>query len=581
MSHINKSIELTLSEYLQRVGLNPDNLRYQRIPAESVSLNRATWRIKNSVNKRALLLSLGWIDWKPTITKFRADNITAENFVNNGIWASYKPIMPFMNATEKIELRINGGQTFLHEPRHFQDHLNMLYVGKEGSKKAFSHCSTFPRLNGFHTNDPINFGNIGAEAPIVLRVDNDNITIDANAINVGPTGAGVNNGLFWEDALEIFSQGLEGGYKIIDHDHLQNEMRFRELLGRAAGVNDLNATNNHQINCLEPLIIPPFNPYFCVRDELPEYSWFKNMSPMIPHVNNLTIDIFFKKLSASTLFPRYLRSTGNNEIKTLGISSLAADLILYWYIPPQSFVLPQQITLQSWNVIQNSIPLNDGNVINNDATINNVSIRTQLHTIPTLIIIHAEVDKDSISYTNTSVTADTDQTGTESQTSLNANALDSYMEISNFNVRVGDRPNILPFSFTQEELYNLTLKNSKGSDFAYPFDKWRGAHQLSPNKAGEAFNQMSKCFIALRPKDIAEKLDDGFKLFAELEFNMSLTARDGFHNIAGGNKIYKLYIHNYYGKHKLTLTEKTGFYEQDIMDSHEIAHTLLERRLLE
>ena len=92
---------------------------------------------------------------------------------------------------------------------------------------------------------------------------------------------------------------------------------------------------------------------------------------------------------------------------------------------------------------------------------------------------------------------------------------------------------------------------------------------------------MSKMFIALRPKDIAEKIDDGFKFFTELEFTMSLTARDGFHNLTTGNKIYKLYIHSYYGKYKLNLTEDSGSYVQDIMDSHEVAHTLLERRTLE
>ena len=110
MSRIDKSEELTIIEYIQKIGLNPDNVRYQRIPATRVGIDGADWTTF-SINKRALLLSLGYIDWKPTITKFRADGITPENFVNNGIFASFKPGLPFTNAMNHMSLSINSGRT--------------------------------------------------------------------------------------------------------------------------------------------------------------------------------------------------------------------------------------------------------------------------------------------------------------------------------------------------------------------------------------------------------------------------------------------------------------------------------------
>ena len=517
MTEIQKATELSIQEYVASIGLNPDHVFYQRIASNNISLNQAQWQIINA-NKRSLLLSYAQVHWKPTITKFRADGVTAEAFVNNGIFASLKPGLPFSNAMSNIQLTLNSASITINQPRRFTEILTMMYAGRKGAKNCFSSCGgTFPQLNSF----------------------NDNVAA---------------------------TRGLYTGYQTIDYDHLENEERFKEKLLRAAGVGDLQGLNNIQIDCIEPLLIPPFNPFMKLKTDMPDYVWFKDMSPMIPHVSNLEITCNFQNLSASVLMPRYLRFAANNEVKRLGISALAADLILYWYSPPINMTMPRQITLNSWSVREYITTVNNNVAVVNNAAVNGVQTDLlQLHSVPTLIIIHAEVDKDGAQYVNTAIHADTDQAGNAAQVSATNNALDSYMEISELQVLLGDRPQVISTTFTQEELYYLTLKNSKIDDFPYDFNKWRGQFLAAPTAAAATYNQMSRCFIALRPKDLSEKFGDGVKFPTSLQFQMVLTARDGIQNIAGGNKIYRLYVHVFSGKHFLTLTPDAGqFQEQQI-----------------
>ena len=76
----------------------------------------------------------------------------------------------------------------------------------------------------------------------------------------------------------------------------------------------------------------------------------------------------------------------------------------------------------------------------------------------------------------------------------------------------------------------------------------------------------SKCVIALRPKDLAEKISDG--VFAPNSFQVRVNgvARDGTHGYGnGGNQTYRLYVHLFFGKHFLRIEpDKAQFQEQSI-----------------
>ncbi|MCP4179517.1 MAG: hypothetical protein GY756_17290 [bacterium] len=529
MAEIQKSIELSVQEYVASIGLNPDNVYYQRIASTNVNTRQAQWQII-SPNKRALLMAGAWIDWKPTITR-QTDAGVAEAFINNGVFASFKPGLPFANAMSNIQITLNSASLSISQPRRFMDHLSMMFAGRRGAKKGLATAGgEFWGLNGYNT--------------------------DVLATN-----------------------GLYTGWLRPDESLLNNEEKFREKLIRTAGAVTLNGTNGHQISCLEPLMIPPFNPFYKIKAGMPDYCWFKHMSAMIPHVSRLEITCNFQNLAPSVLFPRHIRQA-DGALRRLDISDLAADLVLYWYNPPLTMTLPRQVTLNTWSVreyVTSIVGVAGPPAVQNNETIDNINTDLlQLHSVPSLIVIHAEVDKDSVNYTNQGFCS-SDQANGNGVNSVANNSLDSYMEISNFEVTLGDRPQVINSVITQEELYNITLKNSKIKDFPYTFEQWRGQLIPRPVVGATAYNQSSKCFIALRSKDISERFGDGVRFPTSLQFKMSLTARDGLANLAGGgnnaHKRYRLFVHIYTGKHFLALTPDSGQFQEQQIDLNAASQT--------
>lgn len=523
MTEVIKATELVVQEYVASIGLNPNNVFYQRIASTNVNTSQAQWQII-SPNKNALLLSNAWINWKPTITRVRTDTGAAENFIQNGVMASFKSAFPFANAMSNIQTTLNSASISISQPRRFMEHLAMMFAGRQGAKKCLSGAGGgFLGLDGYNTN-----------------------------------GAA--------------TQGTYAGWLKPDYQLLNNEEFFGSKLIKARGNTSLNGTNSHQINCLEPVIAPPFNPFLKLKDGMPDYCWFKHMSPMIPHVSNLEISINFQNINPSTILSRYIRIGAAGQAG-LTISTLAADLILWWYAPPPTMTIPRQVAINSWNVREF---VKDIGAVNNNTAQDGLSTELiQLHAVPSLIVIHAEVDKDSDSYTNASMKGDTDQAGGGAINSANANALDSYCEITNFQVILGDRPQVISTTFTQEELYYLTVKNSKVDDFPYEFQQWKGSVLINPVAAAGTINRLGKMFIALRPKDLSEKFGAGVKFPTSLQFSMSVTPRDGLAGLGGGNKSYKLYTHVYSGKHFLSLTPDSGQYQEQQIDISSLAQSQL------
>lgn len=514
--------ELAVQQYAASLDINPDNVFYQRIPSNNISTELAQWTVQ-SPSPLARLMSLAWVNWKPTITRVNTAG-AAEAVPAFSLNAAWKEGLPFTNAMTNIQSTLNSGSQNWTQPRHYSQILTTMFAGREGSRRCLS------------------------------------------------TAGGEMDGMEGQQSTTAAGVSLTGSWLIPDHATRQNERRFVDKMARSNGGAITQAlVTDFQVNCMEPLFCPPFNPYAKLKKDMPDYCWFKHMSDMIPHVRTLDITCNFQNLEAGTMVQRYINGDGINA--RLTISALAADLILYWYRPPPKMTLPMEVSIGSWWVREHTTPVSAGAAVPNFPAANStitgvVSDLIQLFSVPTLIVIHAEVDKNSTSYSNRALQVDVDMAGGGPFLNPAANSLDSYMEISQLQVLLGDHPQVISTSFTQDELYYLTLKNSKMYDFPYTFEQWRGMQEYSAIAAagaGALATRGGKMFVALRPKDLSEKFGAGVRYPTSLQFQMNLTARDGVHLIAGGNKIYRLYIHLFYGKRFLTLSAvKAEYSEQQI-----------------
>lgn len=529
---INKILasELDYKRYVTELGLNPDNVYYQSISSNNVTTSNCQWTI-TSPNKRSLLLSYAVVNWQPSITRFRADGITSQGWGNSVNGISLKPCLPFANAMSSITMSVNGNTITLSQPRRFIESLTMACVNKEEARSCFE--TGYPDNMGSHAS--------------------------------------------------LLNPGAPALYNSYDSGFEKNEANFNDKLLRTIASNDpleqkMTSVANPVVltgdaanqGFQEPLIVPPFNPFSKLTQGMPGYMWFKNMSPVIPNVDRLEIDIQFVNLSPSVLYPRFVQTPANNELKQIKITALAADIKLWWYEVPVNMSIPRSIDLQTWNVREFS---STAQVAGNAELLNTMqSPLIQLNSTPTLIGIHIERNKDTAAqYLPNSASRDDDLAGGNPGTT-GLTSWDSFAEIRNLQILLGDRPNVISTNFTQRELYYLTLKNSK-TPFPYSYEDWRGSSRANlgatgiPTANATRLWNGSKCVVFLRPKDIAEKISDG--VFAPNSFQViaNATGRHGTHGLgaAAAEPTWVMYVHLYYGKHFLRLEpDKAQFQEQSI-----------------
>ena len=132
-------------------------------------------------------------------------------------------------------------------------------------------------------------------------------------------------------------------YKERDHtmndqyyDFASRQLRFTTPAGVHLGRfnNTLgNVQTGGTIVVTESIISPPFDCYSKVdKSKMPGWSPWKWMSPVIPNVDRLEIDIQFTKLDASLMY--YFYGRGNAELSppamVIAPNGVAANLLLYW-----------------------------------------------------------------------------------------------------------------------------------------------------------------------------------------------------------------------------------------------------------
>ena len=513
--------ELDVKRYVASIGLNPENTYYQSVQSRNISVNQANWQL-TSPNKRSYLLSWAVVDWMPTIQKRREDGTTLENWGNSINHISFKPVLPFANAMSSITLSINGNTITLSQPRRFAQQLCWSCVNRDEAEVCYE--TGYPTALG---------GQINAADPGKLS---------RNVIN--------------------------------DDTWLKNEASFTNKLLKANNVNFLGAFNATTISHQEPLLIAPFNPFLKIMKDMPSYLWFKNMSPIIPNIDRMELDIQFQDLTASVLYPRYMQSTAaTGEFKFLNISALAANLKLWWYEVPVNMSIPRQVDIQTWNVREFNSDVTA--VAEGVAVAQTRSALIQLNSTPTLICVSIRRDQDNVLYSARAASrSDTLANAPAAASVANAgnHSWDSYHEIESLEILLGDRPNVISTTFTQRELYYLTQKNSK-RPYPYDFTAWAALNRKPtvdvngvPDGAANYVTYGAKCCVMLRPKDLAEKISDGVFAPNSIQIIINSRARDGFSGITNTiQQTYRAYFHLFFGKHFLRIeSDKAQFQEQSV-----------------
>ena len=517
--------EMDIRQYVASLDLNPDNVFYQRIVSNNVSTSGAQWQV-TSPNKRSLLLSYAVVDWALTIRKTLA-NDTAVAFRGATDAFSMKPVLSMSNAMTSQTISVNGNSLTLSQPRRFSEPLSRMCVSKAESRTCYE--SEWWDSQG------------GKWPPARLGADQ----------------------------LAEFDKGLQR-----NEDLMRSKISITGGIDSPAGAFDADVTvNDVVISHQEPLLVPPFNAFAKVKSGMPEYMPWKHQSPVIPNIDRLEVDLQFNpaKLAAGAMFYRYARSTAGQadagNLTRLIFQNLSAHLLLYWYEIPSTMSIPQQITLQTWNLREFQTSA---------GAINNAVLRPalstdllQLRSVPSLIILHARRNQDDAAYLCQTLFTDSDGAGTDDGETDGIDSEDAYCELQKMDVILGDRPGVVSTSFTSRELYNLTLKNSKYMDFSLTYNDWVG--KIVMTKANTGVNsllsvvQQSKAFIALQPKDIAEKISPGVFFPTSLQFVLTLRARHGACGVVGANLSYTVYVHVITGKHWLQIEpNKAQFQEQNI-----------------
>lgn len=513
--------ELSIRDYVAQLGINPENVYYQSVQSRNVSTTNAQWTI-TSPNKRSYLLAYSVIDWQPTLTK-QTQAEADEVFGASVNLISMKPVLPFANAMSSATLSINGNTLTLSQPRRFMEQLTWSNVSRDEAEICYE------------TGYPTDMGG------------------QVNTINPGKAADNVSNDDTW----------------------LKNESSLSNKILKAGGNTSYGAVGNDvTISHQEPQIIPPFNPFAKLKAGMPDYMWFKSMSDVIPNIDRLEFDYQFTKLSDAVLYPRYMQDlVVGAEFKHLKITDLDANMKLWWYEVPVNTSIPAQVDLQTWNVREfqsNVTVVADGALVTNGTR----SDLIQLNSTPTLIVVSIRRDQDNALYRSRAVSSSDDFKTPPTATSI-ANAgihsWDSYQEITSLEVLLGDRPNVISTNFTQRELYQLTLKNSK-TPYPYNFGDWASKRRITTDLNGlplpaVAWNDYgAKCAVVLRPKDLAEKISDGVFAPNSIQIVVNSRARDGFAGIPTPvNQTYRMYVHLYFGKHFLRLEpDRAQFQEQSI-----------------
>ncbi len=190
--------------------------------------------------------------------------------------------------------------------------------------------------------------------------------------------------------------------------------------------------------------------------------------------------------------------------------------------------------------------------------------------MPSIILTHLERDKDNPDYQPVALASQSNIISAASANQRQGGAIhnwDNYGEINTITYLLGDRPNVISATFSQRELYDLTMKNSK--EYPYTYDDWRGRRR--PIADSGAFRSAvdvqqtiedntdtwqdypCKGFVAVTGQDIANKTSTGVFASNSLQVVVNWRPHSGYAGATAGNNVYQLYNHLIFGKEFLRI----------------------------
>lgn len=499
---LSRKLQSSVYEYIP--DINPKWTRIQRIQADisgdGFHLNfKATRPIP-----RALLSAKAWIKWSFRTQKTENGAI-ADMRTFNQVALFVKPWSLLARCTRLAKLTLNGYGFTQHEPRNWTDYIARMFATQEQLQGYYSTSGGgFPSNDGAYNSTFLNLNQGVIDG--VQRTDN---IIDEN-INLA-----WNN---WRNSNFPVARP-EADWSYLDY-----------------------------------LNIGPFNPFYDMKDDLPDTAWYKHMSNTIPYIHQFELDLELDKIAANTLiFPFSVRvnpGAGVNVVlNDLGV--LSAELVLTWIVP-QVDSLPFKISIPSWSVNVKSFEINNGAVINDVFQVGTAAtVATDIihyHQIPTFLLIYAGRDKDEASYLcQAHHTAD--DAGQTNITSFPAtNSFEPNMRMSNLRIAVNVNNRVVDTRWSELEIFAVSTSNCK--EFTNSRIAFLGGNMQYSTQPGQSF-------ALFRPDDLSiERTTGVLERDFTLQVSSDLLTATGFYKQSPfvGNYTYRLYIISFYAQDMLTFS---------------------------
>lgn len=451
-----------LSIYNYREEINPDYIRYQRTQSGTLG-DRISFNVRN-ILPNALLSSKAYIKWSFSADKVRnAGPPVARNFEDEDMIFAKANILE--NCIRNITVSINGyniGQ--YNESRYWAKYLT----------RSFK-------------SDHLLFSTDGADEPKY-------------------------NGSYDQAGLPSSSNLLTPG---IGDDSVQEGLQLTRnniIAGQDSATFSFTSLLNFGL----------FNKYYGTDYRLSggkPAGWSHKMSNVIPYVKNLDINIDMSDIATNALNYMFgiTNAAPNNEaLELVNGRVTSAELVLQWIDISRNFgestisrnyfgesadinfdsklmrSIPDKVLMQSYTTKFNKFSLG---TFGNDFLFTlppTPSPELELYSIPDYFLIFATVDKDSDRYANVSNIFASDQAGTDLGDSSNINANESNVNFDELQIRTNINTEIVDTRWNQQELYNLTLSNSKKN---YPYAQYVGGF----SNIGA---YPSNAYVLVRPSDI-------------------------------------------------------------------------------
>lgn len=396
------SDKLLYPQFEKMVKEVPMQVMYQVASNDTYTSSGYSFYIK-SPGKGMLLDSDIWIKYTLSLTDLAnnaisglfgspaADDAFANIAAASNVRLAFRSGFAIQKATQSMLVIING-LSLTNEPWKFVDVLNKLYISDDQSRHEFSSSG------GKYDNG--NHGHRTASDISVVGIT------DAAILNNQTLGINIGGG--FHTAAEI---QLTGATRIAPcytpaplSDYFYNEgftdrhFKLADIIRRSQAPNAQTgvqygpnaASTTYTITVYERLPIGPFKMYS--NDEI---------FGVIPHINDLTIRGMF----SSNFLANVMRSSASvAAICSLSVPANASgssqcELYLKWYTPPQSFPIPQQISLplRKINVWSTSKTIVALAAADNPGTMSAVSeYNISLDAIPDLLLIYYKYRVDSI-----------------------------------------------------------------------------------------------------------------------------------------------------------------------------------------